>query len=314
MQATTLNIETEPAPQDLQFLEERINEHNMAITGYYDFQWLTIFVRDATQTIVAGLVGYTWGQSCKIQLLWVQPALHNQGYGKGLLQAAEAEATQRGCHTIVLDTHSFQAPAFYEKLGYTVVGVYTDSPYQHKQFFLQKDLPRSNIMTMIQLRPIQPSEQAQLRAMAEAYWHEIMPTADVVQDAERRTRYLQERFPLDDEERRVQWAIAEGRVVGFLAMTINLTSKQVMVEDFYILRSERRKGYGAAMIQALYQQLGKIDIEVVELTVRRDNLHALAFWEAQGFRIAHYLMRQYREPQTGQLFVGALSSDFAGTE
>lgn len=166
---------------------------------------------------------------------------------------------------------------------------------------------------MIQLQPIQPSEQAQLRVMAEAYWQEIMPTADTVQDAEQRTRYFQERFPLDDEKRRVHWAIAERRVVGFLAMTINLARKQVMVEDFYILRSERRKGYGAAMIHALYQQLDKTAIEVVELTVRRDNPQALAFWEAQGFRIATYLLRQYRDPHTGKLLIGALSSDFSET-
>jgi ribosomal protein S18 acetylase RimI-like enzyme len=50
-----------------------------------------------------------------------------------------------------------------------------------------------------------------------------------------------------------------------------------------------------------------------ELTLRRDNPQALAFWEAQGFRIAHYLLRQYRDLQTGELFIGALSSDFANT-
>lgn len=31
---------------------------------------------------------------------------------------------------------------------------------------------------MIQLQPIQPSEQGQLQVTAEAYWQEIMPTAD----------------------------------------------------------------------------------------------------------------------------------------
>lgn len=79
MQTTTFPIETNPTPQDLQFLEDRINEHNTSVTGYYDFQWLTIFVRDETQTIIAGLAGYTWGQSCKIQLFWVQLALRRQG-------------------------------------------------------------------------------------------------------------------------------------------------------------------------------------------------------------------------------------------
>lgn len=167
---------------------------------------------------------------------------------------------------------------------------------------------------MVQLQPVQPSEQAQLQAMAEAYWQEIMPTADVVQDAERRTRYFQERFPLNDENRRVHWALVDGQVVGFIVITINPARKQVMVEDFYVPPTERRKGYGAAMIQALYQQLDQTSIEMVELTVRRDNPQALAFWEAQGFRIGHYLLRQYREPKTGELFIGALSSDFANNE
>lgn len=166
---------------------------------------------------------------------------------------------------------------------------------------------------MIQLQPVQSSEQTQLQAMAEVYWQEIMPTADVVQGTEKRNRYFHERFPLDDEMRRVQWAMVEKRVVGFVVITINPAHKQVMVEDIYIVPTERRNGYGAAMIQALYQQLDKTAIAMVELTVRRDNPQALAFWEAQGFRIAHYLLRQYRDPQTGELFIGALSSDFNET-
>lgn len=140
MEHPIFTVETNPAPQDLQFLADQINEHNMAVTGYYDFQPLAIFVRDAAQSLVAGLSGYTWGHSCKIEWLWVAPASRGQGYGKALLQAAEAEAQQRGCHVVVVDTHSFQAPAFYQKLGYTVMGSYTDFPYQHGQIFLQKRL------------------------------------------------------------------------------------------------------------------------------------------------------------------------------
>lgn len=144
MKPPILTIETDPAPQDLQFLEDQINAYNIAVTGYDDFQWLAIFVRDPAQTIVAGLTGYTWSQYCKILFLWVQPDLRGTGYGTTLIQAAEAEATRRGCYTIVVDTHSFQAPTFYENQGYTVAGVYEDTPYRHQQIFLQKRLRQTD--------------------------------------------------------------------------------------------------------------------------------------------------------------------------
>ena len=51
-------------------------------------------------------------------------------------------------------------------------------------------------------------------------------------------------------------------------------------------------------------------VELIECNVRRDNPQALAFWEAQGFRIALYRLRQYRDPKRGTSYVGALSSDF----
>jgi ribosomal protein S18 acetylase RimI-like enzyme len=140
MNLSTLTIESDPAPADLQFLEDQINAYNMAQTGYYDFQPLAIFVRNDAQMIVAGLSGFTWGRSCRIQVLWVQPELRGQGVGKALLQAAEGEARRRGCQLVVLETHSFQAPDFYPNLGYTVAGVRPDYPYRYADYFLYKRL------------------------------------------------------------------------------------------------------------------------------------------------------------------------------
>ena len=56
------------------------------------------------------------------------------------MAAAEAEARRRGCTTIVLDTHSFQAPDLYPALGYEKVGETIDTPAGHSQIMFQKRL------------------------------------------------------------------------------------------------------------------------------------------------------------------------------
>jgi hypothetical protein len=65
-------IETNPAPDDVQFLDDRLYELNMAATGIDDGHLLGIFVRDARRAIEAGLSGWTWADFCRIDKLWVR--------------------------------------------------------------------------------------------------------------------------------------------------------------------------------------------------------------------------------------------------
>ena len=56
------------------------------------------------------------------------------------MEQAEREAIRRGCRTIWLDTFTFQARGFYERLGYSVFGTLEDYPPGHSRFFLKKSL------------------------------------------------------------------------------------------------------------------------------------------------------------------------------
>ena len=133
-------IETEPAPDDVQYLEERIYEFNSTVTGITDGAWLAIFVRDEQKRIVAGICGNTWGGWCEIRQFWVEAARRKQGLGTRLLEAAEQEARQRGCTHILLMTFSFQAPGFYAKHGFEVLAVVDDHPRGHRNLLLRKQL------------------------------------------------------------------------------------------------------------------------------------------------------------------------------
>jgi ribosomal protein S18 acetylase RimI-like enzyme len=57
------------------------------------------------------------------------------------MKEAEAEAVRRGCRQLVLTTHSFQAPRFYEELGFIVVAEVPEYPRGHSQIVLRKLLP-----------------------------------------------------------------------------------------------------------------------------------------------------------------------------
>jgi N-acetylglutamate synthase and related acetyltransferases len=100
------------------FLSDRIYEFNAKVTGYVDGKLFAGTIHDNGGEIIAGVNGYTWGGCCEITNLWVHERHRGHGLGEAILRAAESEALRRGCEQVVLMTHSFQAPDFYERFGY----------------------------------------------------------------------------------------------------------------------------------------------------------------------------------------------------
>ena len=120
-------VEDEPDPLDIAFLETEIRREASAAMGLGDEAELAIFVREAGR-IVAGVSGWTWGDCCELQSLWVEPGSRGRWLGPRLLAAAEAEAAARGCTQTVHFTYDFQARRLYEYAGYELVGRVEDFP------------------------------------------------------------------------------------------------------------------------------------------------------------------------------------------
>jgi GNAT superfamily N-acetyltransferase len=114
-------VENDPDPRDLEFLETQIRREASTAMGLGDEAELAIFVREAGR-IVAGISGWTWGDCCELQSLWVEPSLRGRWLGTRLIAAAEAEAAARGCSQTVHFTYAFQAGRLYERSGYELVG------------------------------------------------------------------------------------------------------------------------------------------------------------------------------------------------
>lgn len=105
-------------------------DSNLIVQGLIDFNAantagetpvdLVVTVRDGEGRVLGGLVGDTYVGWLQVHALWVDQSLREQGIGGAVLREAEGEALRRGCRRVFLETLSFQALEFYEKLGYTV--------------------------------------------------------------------------------------------------------------------------------------------------------------------------------------------------
>jgi GNAT superfamily N-acetyltransferase len=120
-------VEADPDPIDVEYLEAQIRLEASAAMGLGDAIQLAIFVREDGR-IVAGISGWTWGDSCELENLWVEPGSRGRWLGPELLAAAEAEAAARGCSQTVHFTYDFQSRRFYEWAGYELVGRVEDFP------------------------------------------------------------------------------------------------------------------------------------------------------------------------------------------
>ncbi len=129
-----------PTQHEAQFFEDRLYEHNSAITGRNDGKLFSKLIYNPENSIIAGIMGWTWCGACEITALWVAFSHRENRYGTMLLKAAEEEAEKERCKIILIRTYNFQSPGFYRKHGYEVVYSLTDFPPGHNYYFLIKRL------------------------------------------------------------------------------------------------------------------------------------------------------------------------------
>ncbi|PVZ87407.1 N-acetyltransferase [Serratia sp. S1B] len=134
-----INVMDMPDPQDEEYVINSLWAHNNKYDAV-DIHPLFLTVTDDNGKIVAGLVARTWWGGLEVQYLWVSDQYRKNGYGRALMLQAESEALKRGCHMAYVDTFSFQAQGFYEKLGYKPYGHLEGYAHRHTRIYLAKNI------------------------------------------------------------------------------------------------------------------------------------------------------------------------------
>jgi GNAT superfamily N-acetyltransferase len=101
-----------------QRLSDELDRHNFGVTGDRRPREFTVRVTDDDGALAAGLSGWTWADCAGIAMVWVRDDARGEGWGRRLLEAAEAEARRDGCRQVVVSSFTFQAPDFYRANGY----------------------------------------------------------------------------------------------------------------------------------------------------------------------------------------------------
>ena len=129
-----------PSENEIKYVRESLTQFNLEHVGDDHHTPLNIVEYDTDGTIIGGLLGGTYWGWMYIDILWVDEHHRRLGIGSRLLSEAETEAVRRGCHHVHLDTMSWQAPGFYKKHGYEVIGILPDIPSGNQKYLLMKAL------------------------------------------------------------------------------------------------------------------------------------------------------------------------------
>jgi GNAT superfamily N-acetyltransferase len=136
----TFAAETAPDEATIRAIESRLTTHATGLGFRTDWAPCWIIGRDKNEAVQAGIrfvLAFEW---LFVNWLWVADSYRKHGVGSQLMAGAEAAARDHGCRAAYLDTFTFQAPKFYERLGYQEFGRLNDFPPGHARIWFSKAL------------------------------------------------------------------------------------------------------------------------------------------------------------------------------
>lgn len=139
-----IRFEAEPTEADFSFIHQQSAASLAAKYGEPAREQLGAFIygdplaNSDNHLILGGIEGQVSGSWLYIDTLWLDETLRGKGYGVRLMNVMEQAAVQRGVQKAFLGTATFQAPNFYKKLGYQVVGEMQMATSNYHQFLMTR--------------------------------------------------------------------------------------------------------------------------------------------------------------------------------
>lgn len=139
--APRIVVDEQPDPGLRAAIARPLGDYNQAKVDCPPPFPVAVMLRDpTTDATTGGLWGIVSADWLFVETLFVPEQFRGGGIGSRLIAEAEAVARRKACIGVRLDTFTFQAPGFYEKLGYTAFGALEDHPRGHRRIYYFKRL------------------------------------------------------------------------------------------------------------------------------------------------------------------------------
>ena len=119
-----ISYEIKPIKSDINKVYHGLGGFNEPVFGNMVIEEFGCFLRDENQVILGGATGELVGKVALVEYVWVEEKLRGQGYGYKNFDVLENSIKDKNITEIHLDTYSFQAAGFYEKMGFKEVARY----------------------------------------------------------------------------------------------------------------------------------------------------------------------------------------------
>lgn len=130
----------EPDPEDKKALVDGLLAHHHISGHPRKSEQFSIILKDQQNKVLGGIiVSFLWN-GMEIQSLWVDESVRKQGWGRKLMEEAEKEAVKRNCTIAYTNTFPWQAPEFYQELGYALYGKLEGFPEGNSLSYFSKKL------------------------------------------------------------------------------------------------------------------------------------------------------------------------------
>ena len=135
------SIEEGPCTTELTSRAEAgFSQHGLEATGFYEPVLRTAFIAKDKETFAGCVTANILWKSLHIRFMFIEAKYRRQNLGTALMEKAFAYGRANGCAFAFVDTLSFQALGFYQKLGFELEFERAGFAHGITQYYLRKRL------------------------------------------------------------------------------------------------------------------------------------------------------------------------------